>query len=114
MKRITVLLALFGLSGVLWVGPGFSQTLDSASRSIFLPYVSNQTTVTVRPWPDTTAGIHVFNDQLASSLSDAQWQFAATHYAGTQKMTRADANRRASQIWGQINGRRTGLATNEA
>lgn len=48
-----------------------------------------------RPWPDTTSGIHVFNDQLSSlnSLSEAQIQFAVRHYVGTQKMTRADADR---------------------
>ncbi len=44
-----------------------------------------------RPLPDTTAGIHVFNDQLGW-LSLGQTTFAATHYAGTQKMTRADAD----------------------
>jgi hypothetical protein len=49
-------------------------------------------TPTVRAWPDTTDGIHVFNDQLLPNLSDAQWQFAATHYAGVQKMTRPDAD----------------------
>ena len=46
-----------------------------------------------RPWPDTTHGIHVFNDQLASYLTDAQLRFSATHYAGTQKMTRSFADR---------------------
>jgi len=47
-----------------------------------------------RPWPDTWTGIHVFNDQLASwSMTDEQWQFAATHYAGAQKMTRPDSDR---------------------
>jgi len=46
-----------------------------------------------RAWPDTSRGIHVFNDQLASSMSDALWQFAASHYAGTQKMARSDADR---------------------
>jgi len=48
-----------------------------------------------RPWPDTTFGIHVFNDQISAlnSLSDAQVTFAAAHYAGTQKMTRPDADR---------------------
>ena len=45
-----------------------------------------------RPWPDTSDGIHVFNDQLPPNLSDAQWEFAATHYAGVQKMTRTDAD----------------------
>ena len=46
-----------------------------------------------RPWPDTSRGIHVFNDQLASNLSDAQVQFAASHYAGAQKLTRSEADR---------------------
>jgi hypothetical protein len=45
-----------------------------------------------RPWPDTSVGIHVFNDQLALYDNPAWVQFAATHYAGTQKMTRADAD----------------------
>jgi len=49
-------------------------------------------TPAARAWPDTTNGIHVFNDQLLSNLSDAQWQFVATHYAGVQKMTRPDAD----------------------
>jgi hypothetical protein len=42
--------------------------------------------------PATQNGIHVFNDQLSSSMSEEQFQFAATHYAGTQKMTRSDAD----------------------
>ena len=48
-----------------------------------------------RPWPDTTDGIHVFNDQLTQlrDLSEAQIAFAATHYVGTQKMVRGDADR---------------------
>ena len=45
-----------------------------------------------RPWPDTNTGIHVFNDQLAYGLSEAQTQFAATHYAGAQKLTRSQAD----------------------
>ncbi|MBU6349689.1 MAG: hypothetical protein KGS73_06020 [Chloroflexi bacterium] len=49
-------------------------------------------TAVARTWPDTRDGIHVFNDQLLPTLSDAQWQFAATHYAGVQKMTRPDAD----------------------
>ena len=48
----------------------------------------------VRPWPDTTAGIHVFNDQITQlrDLSDAQIRFVASHYAGAQKMVRGDAD----------------------
>lgn len=49
--------------------------------------------VSRRVFPGTERGIHVFNDQLAPSMSDGQWQFAATHYAGTQKMLRKDADR---------------------
>lgn len=45
-----------------------------------------------RPWPDTSAGIHVFHDQIElSTLSGAQIRFAATHYAGVQKISAADA-----------------------
>lgn len=48
-----------------------------------------------RPWPDTTEGIHVFNDQISdlNNLTEAQVVFAATHYAGVQKVTRTDADR---------------------
>lgn len=63
------------------------------TRTVFLPLVMRAYTAeTVRAWPDTTEGIHVFNDQLAGGLTEAQIAFAATHYAGTQKMTRADAD----------------------
>ncbi|MCZ7568368.1 MAG: putative glycoside hydrolase [Ardenticatenaceae bacterium] len=48
----------------------------------------------VRPLPDTTDGIHVWNDQLATwSMSEAQFQFAATHYVGSQKIIRSHADR---------------------
>lgn len=47
-------------------------------------------TLAARPWPDTTNRIMVFNDQLATNaMSEAQFQFAATHYAGTQKLIRS-------------------------
>jgi len=47
-----------------------------------------------RPFPDTSEGIHVFNDQLVpSAMTEAQARFAAHHYAGSQKLTRADAQR---------------------
>lgn len=49
-------------------------------------------TPAARVWPDTSSGVHIFNDQLLPDLSDAQWRFAATHYAGVQKMTRTDAD----------------------
>ena len=49
-------------------------------------------TALARPWPDTSAGIYVFNDQLSNSMTPALTQFSATHYAGCQKMARADAD----------------------
>jgi hypothetical protein len=66
-----------------------------ADSLIYLPFVARNVTPVSprRSWRDTTSGIYVFNDQLASWMSDAQWQFAATHYVGTQKMTRANADR---------------------
>ncbi len=61
-------------------------------QATHLVTIVSTSTAAIRPMPDTTNGIHVFNDQLASSMSEEQFQFAATHYAGTQKMTRADAD----------------------
>ncbi|MBK9231390.1 MAG: hypothetical protein IPO15_11150 [Anaerolineae bacterium] len=46
-----------------------------------------------RAWPDTSSGVHVFNDQLSQGMTQAQVQFIATHYAGTQKMIRSEADR---------------------
>ena len=43
-----------------------------------------------RPWPDSSTGTRVFADQLPGNLTDAQRRFAATHLAGTQKMTRSE------------------------
>ena len=79
-----------------WLSPALALFASHANASIYLPTISraNGTPVaTRRPWRDTTSGIHVFNDQLASGMSEAQWQFSATHYAGTQKMTRDAADR---------------------
>ncbi|MEI6633947.1 MAG: putative glycoside hydrolase [Chlamydiota bacterium] len=39
-----------------------------------------------RQFPDTRSGIHLFSDQMQSDMTAAQCQFAATHYAGCQKM----------------------------
>ncbi|MHB8417613.1 MAG: putative glycoside hydrolase [Myxococcales bacterium] len=47
-----------------------------------------------RSWPDTSAAIVPFSDQFnASSLTAAQIQFAATHYAGAQKLLLSDVQR---------------------
>jgi hypothetical protein len=44
--------------------------------------------------PDTTQGIYVWNDQLATwDMTEAQFQFAATHYVGSQKIIRSHADR---------------------
>ncbi len=42
-----------------------------------------------RPWPDTGSRIVPFSDQLPDGLSATQREFAATRFAGTQKMTRS-------------------------
>ncbi len=48
----------------------------------------------IAPFPDTTSGIHVFNDQIdVDFLTDAQAEFAATHYAGAQKTTLSGTQR---------------------
>lgn len=100
MKSPKLLIPLGVLAVRLLLSTGRHPALVLASDpiptlAIHLPLVLKNFTApsTPRPWPDTTSGIHVFNDQLATGLTAAQWQFAATHYVGTQKMTRADADR---------------------
>jgi hypothetical protein len=75
--------------------PNMASTLRvSETYTTFLPLIRCSGP---RPWPDTTTGIWVFNDQLAAaSMTEAQFQFAATHYAGTQKLLR-DATRHLRQ-----------------
>ncbi len=43
-----------------------------------------------RPWPDTSERIVPFADQLPEGLTATQRWFAATHFAGTQKMRRSE------------------------
>jgi len=48
----------------------------------------------IHSFPDTTKGIYVFNDQLAVwEMSEAQFEFAATHYVGAQKLFVSDVRR---------------------
>jgi hypothetical protein len=44
-----------------------------------------------RTFPDTSTRIAIFADQLPGNMNAAQQRFAATHYVGTQKLTRDQA-----------------------
>jgi putative glycosyl hydrolase-like family 15 (GHL15) protein len=57
--------------------------------SILLGFALPLPVAAARSFPDTRAKILVFNDQLPSSMTEAQWRFAATHYVGCQKMRRS-------------------------
>jgi hypothetical protein len=55
---------------------------------------SDDTSTVIRPFPDTRDGIYVFNDQLGTwQMSEAQFEFAANHYVGTQKIFASDIRR---------------------
>lgn len=84
------LVVVYSTGGAATSTPTPTATATSTSTSTPTPLSG-----AARPWPDTAAGIHVFNDQITQlrDLSDAQIRFAATHYAGTQKMVRGDADR---------------------
>src|SRR5262249_29505664 len=43
-------------------------------------------------FPNTSNGIHIFEDQLPNGLSSAMVQFLATHTDGTQKLTLSTTN----------------------
>ena len=61
----------------------------SLCQALFSPAFSQ----TIRTVPDTSYGIHIWNDQLlAREMTDAQLRFAATHYDGTQKILRSYAD----------------------
>lgn len=101
LKRTLITLLLS--AAALMVGAMALQTITPAANARpidepYLPLITHTAYLPVirystgRPWPDTTNGIFVFNDQLdARYLTEAQFQFAATHYVGTQKVTRDQA-----------------------
>ncbi len=39
------------------------------------------------PWPEVTSTVRVFSDQVSESITDAQVQFVAENYVGSQKQT---------------------------
>src|SRR5579884_778980 len=54
-----------------------------------LPSIANaQIGTAVRRFPDSRNGILIYADQFPSQMTEAQMRFAATHYVGSQKMTR--------------------------
>ena len=66
---------------------GVVLTTPLAAVTSDLPFV-------IHAFPDTTEGVHVFNDQLATwEMSEAQFEFAATHYTGAQKVFVSDVRR---------------------
>jgi len=75
--------------------PSPTATLRPQDKFVRLPIVQNM--AGARFFPDTTDGIFVFNDQLnTGGMTEAQFQFAAMHYVGTQKVLR-DAARHLRQ-----------------
>jgi hypothetical protein len=46
-----------------------------------------------RPIPDTSTAVHVWDDQLPDSMTDAQVRFVARHVDGTQKVSRQTTER---------------------
>jgi len=78
-------------------GPTASQTSPPTTPSLTRQPAATPTltpAIIARPFPDTRDTIRVFNDQLAmSAMTDAQVAFAATRYAGAQKLLRREARR---------------------
>ncbi|MHC1781806.1 MAG: putative glycoside hydrolase [Anaerolineaceae bacterium] len=76
----------------------FSESKNGSKLGVVLatPLVARtpESHVVIHSFPDTIENIHVFNDQLATwDMSEAQFAFAAAHYAGTQKVFASDARR---------------------
>lgn len=92
MKKFTLvftLILLLGLSLIPFESQGVSA---SPTNPVYLALVMSRGGGSARPWPDTSAAILPFDDQVdVRGLSEAQWAFVASHYAGTQKVTRDTA-----------------------
>jgi len=98
MRRILVLFALLIIAAAIANVPSPSPAVGAPAVSsvIYLPLVMRGY-AGARSWPETTNGIFIFNDQIDTrTLSEAQFQFAATHYVGAQKLLR-DAARHLRQ-----------------
>ena len=54
---------------------------------------SGKVSAQIRQFPDTQDGIYIFHDQLTPNLTESQWDFAASHLVGCQKMTRSDVQK---------------------
>ena len=100
-RQKTVLFLTLAVLAMLFAFGTLADTQPTRStQSLVLPLILRGVTSAKtptpsprRPWPDTTCGIHVFNDQLTQGMSDEQVAFCATHYVGTQKMIRSEADR---------------------
>ena len=81
MRRILVLFALLIIAAAIANVPSPSPAVGAPAVSsvIYLPLVMRGY-AGARSWPETTNGIFIFNDQIDTrTLSEAQFQFAATH-----------------------------------
>ena len=58
------------------------------AAAVIMALMCSLTGATRRPFPDTSTRIAVLTDQLSGGMTGAQLRFAATHYVGTQKLTR--------------------------
>jgi PKD repeat protein len=75
-------------------GPWRSPIVSAVAAVFFLLLACPTAFSLTRTFPDTTSRIVVFTDQLnTDSMTEAQFQFAAGHYAGSQKLLLAAAQR---------------------
>lgn len=76
--------------GVLYTVTILSSASSSGGTALATNYIFSFTTATgstrTRSFPDTAGSILIFADQLPDSMTDAQYSFAAQHYAGCMKM----------------------------
>jgi hypothetical protein len=66
---------------------------DLLSLALAVALALPATAIARRPIPDTSAAVHVWDDQLPDSMTDAQVRFVAGHVDGTQKISRQTAAR---------------------
>jgi hypothetical protein len=67
-------------------GPSATEAVPAGASSPQAAFPS--TTASGRTFPSTSTRVAILTDQLPGNLTPAQQRFAATHYVGTQKLTR--------------------------
>jgi hypothetical protein len=82
-RLIAIALSIRGESGAM-------KRMLAAAQFTLIAMTALPLFAQTRHFPDTRSGIHLFSDQLQDGMTASQYSFAASRYAGCQKMRVSD------------------------